>query len=270
MKSLIEILKTYIDAGYEEEYAKSKICQDIIIHRISNSRFRSNITVKGGVVMFHLTNSIRRATVDLDIDFIKLSIQDDELIETIEEIASSHTDDFTVLVNKDSIEELKQSDYFGKRIFMTISDTLGNQYMMKLDIGVHSIPSMAQGKMDLNSKIFKDEVSFLANSKEQMFVEKTIPLLRFGQFSTRYKDIFDMYWLIKEGELDQGLLMTYFEEVVFGKHRVDDIRGISSRVRLVFNDKFFVRNLGKASNWTDVDIHNITKVIMDYLDSLSE
>ncbi|WP_369127268.1 nucleotidyl transferase AbiEii/AbiGii toxin family protein [Treponema berlinense] len=43
---------------------------------------------------------------------------------------------------------------------------------------------------------FDDEgASLLINSKEQMFTEKLRSLLRFGPVSTRYKDIFDMYFL---------------------------------------------------------------------------
>ena len=40
-------------------------------------------------------------------------------------------------------------------------------------------------------------VSLLINSKEQMFTEKLRSILKFGPLSTRYKDIFDIYYLSK-------------------------------------------------------------------------
>ena len=48
--------------GYSEEYAEAKLCQDIIIYLIANSKFNKNITIKGGVVMGNISNDTRRAT----------------------------------------------------------------------------------------------------------------------------------------------------------------------------------------------------------------
>lgn len=53
------------------------MCQDLVLKALSNSRFRKNVTIKGGVVMRSKTNNIRRATQDLDIDFINYSLDDD-------------------------------------------------------------------------------------------------------------------------------------------------------------------------------------------------
>ncbi len=42
---------------------------------------------------------------------------------------------------------------------------------------------------------FDDEgASLLINTREQMFAEKLRSLLKFGTFSTRYKDVYDMYY----------------------------------------------------------------------------
>ena len=65
---------TYENNGYKFEEAESKVSQDIILSKIANSRYKDNITIKGGVVMHNISNDIRRATRDLDIDFIKYSL----------------------------------------------------------------------------------------------------------------------------------------------------------------------------------------------------
>ena len=68
MNSLQECIKS----GYTRNYAIAKVCQDIIINRIYNSKYSNKITIKGGVVMSHLTQNIRRATIDIDMDFINM------------------------------------------------------------------------------------------------------------------------------------------------------------------------------------------------------
>ena len=84
MISLENIINDLLDEGYDEELAPAKLCQDIILKAISKSKLSRNVTIKGGVVMRGITNNIRRATKDLDMDFIRYSISD-ESIEIVSE-----------------------------------------------------------------------------------------------------------------------------------------------------------------------------------------
>ena len=56
MINLLESIDFYLEKGYEDAYATSKVAQDIILSKIAKSNYRNNITVKGGVVMFNITN----------------------------------------------------------------------------------------------------------------------------------------------------------------------------------------------------------------------
>lgn len=58
--------------GYKNADAVAKVAQDIILLKISKSRFNKNVTIKGGVVMHSISNDLRRATRDLDLDFINI------------------------------------------------------------------------------------------------------------------------------------------------------------------------------------------------------
>ena len=69
----------YQNKGYEYADAESKVSQDIVLSKIWNSKYKNNITIKGGVVMYNISNNIRRATRDLDIDFIKYSLEDESI-----------------------------------------------------------------------------------------------------------------------------------------------------------------------------------------------
>lgn len=76
----IEIMiEEYTKTGYGYADASSKVCQDILLLKISNSSFREHITIKGGVVMHNISKDKRRATRDLDLDFIKYSLEDDSI-----------------------------------------------------------------------------------------------------------------------------------------------------------------------------------------------
>ena len=60
--NLQEMIQKYIKSGYTDEFASSKLSQDLILTAIANSKYSQNITIKGGVVMHNLSNDKRRAT----------------------------------------------------------------------------------------------------------------------------------------------------------------------------------------------------------------
>lgn len=77
--NLEELRKKYLDNGFLLANASAKICQDIILNKISKSKMNKNVTIKGGVVMYGLSNDKRRTTRDLDLDFIKYSLADESI-----------------------------------------------------------------------------------------------------------------------------------------------------------------------------------------------
>ena len=62
--------------GYSDQNAEARVCQDIVLKAIAESDLSRNVTIKGGVVMSALTKDIRRATLDMDIDFVHHPISD--------------------------------------------------------------------------------------------------------------------------------------------------------------------------------------------------
>jgi hypothetical protein len=71
---IYEAINKYKLAGYSEEDAIPKVAQDIVLLKIGKGKYNKNITVKGGVIMQNISKDKRRATRDMDIDFIKYSL----------------------------------------------------------------------------------------------------------------------------------------------------------------------------------------------------
>lgn len=51
---LKEMRQNYINEGYDFLDASAKVCQDILLAKISKSALNRNITIKGGVVMHNI------------------------------------------------------------------------------------------------------------------------------------------------------------------------------------------------------------------------
>lgn len=272
MNNLKECVNQYIKEGYNRNYAISKVCQDIIINRIYHSKYSDKITIKGGVVMFHLTNNIRRATVDIDMDLINMSIATENIVNIFIELSNlDNIDSFRLSIDKNKIEELSHQDYHGKRLTVTIADNYRKTYNVKLDIGVHKYTDIHQDTLLLNTQIIDGNIEFLVNPKEQIFIEKLIPILKFGPLSTRYRDIFDLYWLITEGNLDKDKTLNYMKILVFDNDiDINEINELYTTVNLVLSEPIFISNFSNNYNWTNANIDTILETIKDYLQTFEE
>ena len=70
--------------GYSEDTAFAKIAHDVVIKAVRDSGFHDNLTVKGGVVMSSLTNVARRATMDMDLDFLRYPLTNEGIRKFVE------------------------------------------------------------------------------------------------------------------------------------------------------------------------------------------
>ena len=89
---------------------------------------------------------------------------------------------------------MNQQDYQGKSVKIKITDKEGSVIESKIDLGVHKHLEIEQEEYCFDIAYDNEGASLLINSREQMFSEKLRSLLKFGTFSTRFKDIYDMYY----------------------------------------------------------------------------
>jgi hypothetical protein len=266
---LSEIRDAYSQEGLSYLDASARTCQDVILSLIAKSPLSRNVTIKGGVVMQHLSGDDRRATQDLDFDFIQYSISDDSIESFIRKLNDSSQDVQLELFG--SIEELKHQDYSGKRVHIRIYDETGISIDTKLDIGVHKDLDLSQTEHCFDLGKLDDSVTLLINTKEQIVVEKLKSLLRIGAFSTRYKDVFDMYYLVNIAKVSiaqllQGIQSSIFEDQTF---REQSLRDIYTRLESVLHNKRFNDRLNNSKkNWLEVDTSEVTEGLLRYFQLL--
>ena len=129
MINLEKMAESYMDAGYSERNADARVCQDIVLKAIERSNLGRNVTIKGGVVMRSITGNVRRATEDLDLDFIRYSLEDDSIRYFISKL--NCLDGIRIEIKGNKIEQLSQQEYSGKRVYIIIKDNDGNSIESK-------------------------------------------------------------------------------------------------------------------------------------------
>ena len=238
-------------SGYSEQNAQSKLGQDIILKAISDSGMARNATIKGGVVMRSISGNTRRATQDLDLDFIRYSISDDSIRRFVEKL--NCIDGLTIKLDG-KIIELNHQDYRGKRIFISVTDTEGTVISLKMDLGVHNDLSIEQDEYAFDVGFQEDAVSLLINSPAQMITEKLKSMVRFGVRNTRYKDVYDICYLSERVNMDQlkDCIQKYiFEDATL--RNVSDMKAVVARIERMFTNPDYLRELHKSNkNWLDI------------------
>lgn len=263
IKELSIILK---QKGYSEELAEATLCQDIILELLSKSRFKQSITIKGGVVMRNVSHSNRRATLDLDFDLIRYPLSDDFVDQMIKELNNLEG---IKIKRIGKIEELRHQDYKGKRVNVEIEDVFHNRLLSKIDIGVHKYLTIDQTNYCFDLTTSSDGVLLLINSFEQMFTEKLKSLLRFGALSTRYKDIYDLCFLIDYLDIDK--LLICFATLIFTDDKIKekDVNDVLHRLIAIFDNQNYLNNLISSNkNWLGLDDYIVLDKIVSFFEKL--
>jgi len=266
-----KLIRLYMEGGYKNEDANVRVCQDIILSKIAKTNISRNVTIKGGVVMMALSHDSRRATRDLDLDFIKYSLSDSAVTDFVYRL-SNVNDGVSIKISR-TLEELRHQDYKGKRVFVELSDTFNNRFEVKLDIGVHKNLEIKQDEFYFDLNILNDNVNLFINSKEQIFVEKLKSLLKYGFTSTRYKDILDFYYLINMTSLDKSRLLQYFVIYIFDVKEIEEnsVSDIYNRLRVILNNRRFIENVNQPkNNWLELPVDEVIKDILSFFEILED
>ena len=261
--NLRELTAEYQKDGLSRTMASARVCQDIVLKAIADSPLYRNVTIKGGVVMCSITNNSRRATRDIDIDFIHYSLNDDSIRSFVKNL--NIIPGISLGIDGE-IEELKHQDYHGKEIHIKVTDESGYSIIGKMDIGVHNHFDLEQDEYIFDVCMSDDGVSLLKNTAEQSFAEKLRSLLKFGSNSRRYKDIYDMYYLkdiLNIGRLNSAMNILVFSDPGMKENNYEDVL---MRVMQTFENKNFLSEVSKSwQRWLDDDIQDIADDLITFL-----
>ena len=91
-------------------------------------------------------------------------------------------------------------------------------------------------------------------------------LLRFGSASTRFKDVFDMYYLSKR--IRKTVLRTYMKLYIYddAKMRENDAAGVIRRLQRIFTNHRYMEQLADpVYAWIDESPSDVAVRLVDFL-----
>lgn len=160
MVNIQKLIEEANENGYQGDKASAKVCQDIVLKALSVGPLSRNVTIKGGVVMRSKTNNVRRATQDLDIDFIKYSLSKisngvGKIVEKIPVISKSQLDENLIKAGKNLLEVNTNRT---QSIIQVLADSQ-TDYISSFMENIHTIDALYNQPMHL---MFDSENIYIA------------------------------------------------------------------------------------------------------------
>ena len=261
IKAMIE---EYQYRGLTVAQARSLVAQKIILSIIEKSKFVDKVLLKGGVVMYNMTQEQRRSTIDLDLDFIRYDIRNNKNIEKFIEVLNRLSQDYNITIDG-LIQELNQQDYYGKRVRVLIRDET-EAIKFKIDIGIHTLLAINQNRMCFSFNDNK-QLFLQVNPPEQIFSEKLFSLAKIGATSQRYRDIDDLYYLIKNKSLNSKTVKECLTLLTINHpYGIKDIEDVIGKAADCLNDSFFIKNyINNNGSWLNLEYDVAKEVILDFI-----
>ncbi len=166
-----------------------------ILERISNSKYRDNFILKGGLLLSAMFGIESRSTRDMDISVKGIDVSKEKIIEVINEILSIDLKDgvkFEVV----KITDIRQEDEYGGNKYSIIGKLENLKVSLEIDISTGDEITPKELKYEYDS-LFEDKAIYIDSYNiETILAEKIETILRRGQYNARMKDYYDIYFFL--------------------------------------------------------------------------
>lgn len=166
------------------------------LERISESKYRTNFILKGGILISSMVGVDYRMTKDMDLTVKNLPLNEIFIKQAINEITNLQVDDgtkFELLDLKPIREEFEYSG-FRARISCNFDKT---QNIIQIDITTGDVITPREIQFGYNLLLEKRAIDITCYPIETIFAEKLESILSKNITTTRMKDFYDCYLLGK-------------------------------------------------------------------------
>ena len=252
--------------------------QERLLYRMSQTQYRQNFYLKGGALMYAYERFVARPTLDIDFLGHNISNEGASIIAAFKEICSVQYEKDGVVFDVDkitaqNITEFK--DYHGIRLSIPVSmDTISQT--MTMDIGFGDV--ITPKPINIDYPVLLEHLpsaSILAYSLETVLAEKLHAVVDLADQSSRMKDYYDLYTILKSERYDTNILQEAIIRTFENRHTAYDADTMFFRKEFAENQQMqtrwqaFKRKISKDSDVTFSDVvRYIQNELQPYWESL--
>ena len=200
-------------SGISYQHCLQLFIQEEFLRRLSKSKYVNNFVLKGGLLIYNLTNFESRATVDVDFLLRGQSGSVIETVKLIDEILMVSTENEYIKMESTGHREISpQREYKG--VSIQITGRIKNvRVPFNIDIGIGDVIIPQPELRRINTQLPDFEVPEINTySLESTVAEKLDAILQRFELTGRMKDFFDIYYIARVFVFDGTIL----KNAIFG------------------------------------------------------
>lgn len=241
--------------------------------KISNSKYRDSLIIKGGFVVSNLLGFENRTTLDMDATV-------NSTVYSVEEINNMITDiieeDITKSFFDYRIGDIKegQSDDGYPGYTVSILALKGKTRLnLKIDISNNTLIYPEAIEHTFNSLFSDKKINVFTYAVENIIAEKIETTLDRGIYNTRMRDLFDVYNLLtqKDISIDMNVLIDSFVNVSKSRNTLNNIYDYEELISELSESAVFEENFNrfkKIKEIEDVSLEDIFTVFKDVIEKI--
>lgn len=245
-----------------------------ILSRISVSKYKDNLILKGGVLLASIIGEDMRTTRDMDVTLKSIPLEKENLYTIFDEIFSIDISDdviFKIVAVKDIRSE---SEYGGFKInVLGTFDNIKVNFFIELTTGDVITPK--EIVYNYNSIFENQKISVMAYTIETVIAEKFESIISKNIINTRFKDYYDLYMLLDKGyyKINKPLLTKAIKNTFKKRNTNFSISSLKEVFELIKNDSNLKKGYAIYQNKTVyvekndfLDIISVIKKIIDIIE----
>lgn len=191
--------------GIPAQVLLRKFMMERFMERVSQSAYRDNFILKGGLLVSAFVGSELRSTMDIDTTLKGLNVTADHIRRVVAEISAVQLGDSVTFQINDIAPIMDEADYQGLRLSM--SAMLDESVIpMKIDISTGDAITPAEIRYEYPLMFENRSISIMAYPIETVLAEKIETIISRSTANTRMRDFYDIYILTKTQAVDKATL----------------------------------------------------------------
>lgn len=225
------------ETGRSYQLCLQLFCQEEFLRRLELSKYKDNFVLKGGFLIYSLTNFDSRVTYDIDFLLQKTSNDLANIERIMYEIIGVEADNSYIKFEVNKVLPISISrEYSGVKVKLeaVIENSITH---FSIDFGVGDVIVTGTTINNISTQLndFKSP-QIISYSVESIIAEKLDSILYLMEFTSRMKDYYDIYLISKKFDFNSILLTNTLKKTFENRKRAYTYNNLREIVKYGDND----------------------------------
>lgn len=181
------------------------------LERLTQSEYRDNFIIKGGILVTAMIGVAHRSTMDIDTSMKNLNLSAEDALRVVNQVKDIDLDDGVSFEVKDVSNIMDEMEYPGIRV--TMNANVGRLIMpLKIDISTGDVITPRAIEFNYDLLLEDRSIKLWSYNLETILAEKLQTVLARGILNTRMRDFYDIRMLVDtyEDKVNKAVLKDAF------------------------------------------------------------